>query len=1182
MRNGCKKALAVILSVVMATGAFAGDFNWRSQSVEAASSGNPIRVDINKNENRPLAYSETFTNWNVPVGNGISTTVDGVTFTLSNGGTTGNGIKGALDKALLRDGDTTSPRLTADGVLVNFDDGEEETGGIIKLEISGLSAGTHTLKTWHSFFNKVEGSSMTLSIDGQDVANIAPVSRVNTDDEAMITYVEFEAKESQTVTVVVRPNGDGTFNNAVLNAFAIDDVEAGCLISNPYPADGEGHFHPEEGLSWTGGKEAISHDVYFGTDYDAVKNATKESPEYKGNQVATSYAVEAMNLSHMETYYWRIDEVTEKGTFQGDVQSFGIAHLAFPTAEGYGRFAKGGRGGRIIEVTNLNDSGPGSLRQALEVEKGPRIVVFRVGGVIKLEDRLVIPSDGGNVYVAGQTAPGDGITLTHQAFGIYYAEDVIIRHVRLRVGDTNGESTDGMGMAGANHSIIDHCSIAWTTDEGHSSRGAKNITFQHNIIAEALNNSVHYNANDRNETEDHSFAGSISGNVGSYHHNLLVNCAGRNWSMAGGMEQDGVTYAGKLDIRNNVVYNYSGRTTDGGVQRVNFVNNYYKMGEESENMKIFTIDGNELSTNDMQMAYVSGNMLVEQDGDVLLSADQDAWEVGRASALKNATNADVRSDVPFYPSYVETETAEEAYESVLADVGANVPKLDYLDTRYIKETKTGTYTYIGSKDGYKGIIDSQDDVGGYPQLQGGTPVTDDDHDGMADDWETLHGLNPADAADGNGLNLSPDGYTNVEMYLNELAGDDVRYYGEDGTEPTPSTEPSNEPEPSVIPSAEPTPTPDSSKVPFSGKLYIASDSLADGLDFEGYEGDVVGWGDVISKEYTSDVTVINEAKYGDSTKSYYYDYDNDGDGDGHRYKAVYDNIAKDDYVIICFGHNDGPANRSDVPVGTDTETQKASDTQGTYQWYLKYKYIEPALDAGALPILMTPVVRCMYNKTTGAFEEKEYHLEYAQAMRDLVAEYAANGITIPLIDAQQYTYDTYSTLSESQAAEYHATNDVTHYNQAGAEWISEYIAGALCKYNLGINDYLVNASAAPEPSEVPTPSPEASIEPSTSPEPSEITAPSPEPSETVSPSPGTEPSDIPSSEEPKVMLGDVDKNGKVELPDAQMALKAALKIMVLEEDETERADVDQNLEINLTDAQLILKYALKIISKFDD
>ena len=548
------------------------------------------------------------------------------------------------------------------------------------------------------------------------------------------------------------------------------------------PADGEKHHETADGLSWTAGKGAVSHDIYIGTDYDSVISADKNSPEYKGSQTNTKYDLDS-SYSSVNTYYWRVDEADSSGNItKGAVYSFNPARLAFPTAEGYGRYARGGRGGRIVEVTNLNDSGAGSLRQALEVEKGPRIVVFKVGGVIELKSVLCIPDDGGDVYVAGQTAPGDGITLINYDFGAMGAQDVVIRDIRVRVGDMNGKSTGGMGLGSCNHSIVDHCSISWATDEGFSSRSAQNISFQWNIIAESLNESVHYDANDRNKTEPHSFAASISGYTGSFHHNLLVDNTGRNVSLAGAMEQDAKTYGGQLDFRNNVIYNWRDRTTDGGVRRLQFVNNYYKAGAVSNtNLHVVSLDGNELGTNDMQKMYVSGNKMTDSKGNAILDSGDDAWAKGKAkSGGKNSTDADVRSDSPFFESYVNTQSADDAYKSVIAAAGANFPKYDYLDSRYLKEVSNGTYTYTGSKAGLKGIIDSQNDVGGYPDssnFKGGTAPADSDHDGMPDAWEKEHGLDPNDASDGSIVSLSADDYTNVEMYLNELAGDPVEYNG---------------------------------------------------------------------------------------------------------------------------------------------------------------------------------------------------------------------------------------------------------------------------------------------------------------------------------------------------------------------------------------------------------------------
>ena len=741
------------------------------QTIASIFNSKRTRVDLKADDGgRKDMIWEYWNNWIVKTGKSDTATFNGLTFKLTSGGTSDRGIVWKWDNKLVQTSLDT-PWATIDGIMANNPDGS----GAVELEISGLSAGTHTITTWHSFCEKNDGgSTMSVYINGELKASGVEVpTLVADDDDAARLYMTFTAKEGETVKILFKADGNGSYDNAILNAFEIDGPDPFKSISNPQPEIGDEHWEKDKDLTWEPGKDAVSHDVYIGTDYDSVFNANRSSAEYKGNFTQASFKLDD-TYSHMNTYWWRVDEIDSAGNVtKGGVIPFRIAHLAFPGAEGYGRYARGGRGGRVIEVTNLNDSGPGSLRQAIEVEKGPRVIVFRVGGVIKLKSRLTIPKDGGDVYVAGQTAPGDGITLIQQPFGMYYCNDAIIRHVRLRVGDVAGISLDGMGMAGANHSIIDHCSISWSIDEGTSSRSAHNITFQRNIIAEALNNSVHFQyASDQSGTERHSFAASISGNIGSFHHNLLVHCAGRNWSLAGGMEQDGIRYAGYLDIRNNVVYNYGYRTTDGGVKRVNFVNNYYKAGPSSTQKNFFSIDGDELGTGDIQKAYLSGNVMVDMNGNYVLTAEEDDW---KRATCKYLPVEMVRSDEPFYPSYVTTQTAEEAYLSVLSDVGATKPKQDYLDQRYIRETREGTYTYVGSVDGMKGIIDSQEDVGGYPDLKGGPAPADSDHDGMPDTWEKFYGLNPSDPEDRNGLELSADGYTNLEMYLSVLAGDDVKW-----------------------------------------------------------------------------------------------------------------------------------------------------------------------------------------------------------------------------------------------------------------------------------------------------------------------------------------------------------------------------------------------------------------------
>jgi len=437
--------------------------------------------------------------------------------------------------------------------------------------------------------------------------------------------------------------------------------------------------------------------------------------------------------------------------------------LAFPTAEGYGRFAQGGRGGRVIAVTNLNDSGPGSLRAAVEAE-GPRTVVFEVSGRIILQSRLIIRGAHSQLTIAGQTAPGLGICVSNFNLGMLGARDVIIRYVRVRPGNTSGTTLDGMGMASADNCIIDHCSISWTLDESFSSRGAHNITLQRTLISEALNAAGHKKYPPGTE---HGYAASIGGDVGSFHHNLLAHCAGRNWSLAGGLNKPDHTYAGRLDIRNNVVYNWKHRTTDGGAHEVNFVNNFYQPGPATK--FFFALNAQYGGFPGTQQYYVAGNVMPGYFG-------VDEQERGRTASTERGGRLPetYRSwvDAPFFESFVRTQTAEEAYANVLANVGCNFPALDPHDQRIIAETRAGTTTFKGSVTGLPGLPDSQDDVGGwddYPEVHRPSDW-DTDRDGMPDTWERAHGLNPADAADG-ARDRNHDGYTNLEDYLNSLVGE---------------------------------------------------------------------------------------------------------------------------------------------------------------------------------------------------------------------------------------------------------------------------------------------------------------------------------------------------------------------------------------------------------------------------
>jgi hypothetical protein len=436
--------------------------------------------------------------------------------------------------------------------------------------------------------------------------------------------------------------------------------------------------------------------------------------------------------------------------------------LAFPSAEGYGRFARGGRGGRVIEVTNLNDAGPGSLRAAVEAE-GPRTVVFNVSGLITLESKLVIRRTNSNLTIAGQTAPGKGICIRKFNLGMMGARDVIVRYLRVRPGDISGMTLDGMGMASSDRCIIDHCSISWTLDEAFSSRGASNITLQRTLISEALNEAGHKKYPPGTQ---HGYGASIGGDIGSFHHNLLAHCAGRNWSLAGGLDKKGF-YIGRLDIRNNVVFNWKHRATDGGAHEVNFVNNIYKPGPSTRTFHALNAQyGGFRGT---QRYYIAGNVM-PGCFDVTNQSAGHIATTERGGALP--TDYSPWVEAPFFECHVKTHSAREVFEDVLSNVGCNFPALDEHDRRVIQEVRDGTAKFKGSKTGLSGLPDSQDDVGGwenYPEVHRGANW-DTDHDGMPDEWEKRRQLNPTDPRDGNG-DRDADGYTNLEEYLGSLVGE---------------------------------------------------------------------------------------------------------------------------------------------------------------------------------------------------------------------------------------------------------------------------------------------------------------------------------------------------------------------------------------------------------------------------
>jgi hypothetical protein len=433
---------------------------------------------------------------------------------------------------------------------------------------------------------------------------------------------------------------------------------------------------------------------------------------------------------------------------------------AFPGAEGAGAFTPGGRGGKAYAVTNLNDKGPGSLREAVEAS-GPRTVVFRVAGIIHLETPLSITHPF--ITIAGQTAPGDGVCIRNHTFEIN-THDVVLRYLRFRRGNLKVRD-DALGGHPVKNVIVDHVSASWGLDENlslyrHVVKGpggsikklpVENLTIQWSVSSEALN---------RN---NHAFGGIWGGEKCSFHHNLFACNTGRNPSIGMG---------GGFDFRNNVLFNWRHRTIDGGdgSSQVNIVANYLKPGPATTSpalrYRICKIDGRSRRYEYPGFGkwYVADNYVHENPK---VTADNWAGGVQYAPARKDkdevvpmGTEKDVRVHKPFPAAPVSQQSAPQAYELVLAHAGASLPRRDAVDLRVLESVRTGKPTFKS------GIIDSPAEVGGWPEYKPGDgPDVDTDGDGIPDWWERKYGLDPNDPSDG-AKDSSGDGYTNLEKYLN--------------------------------------------------------------------------------------------------------------------------------------------------------------------------------------------------------------------------------------------------------------------------------------------------------------------------------------------------------------------------------------------------------------------------------
>jgi hypothetical protein len=439
----------------------------------------------------------------------------------------------------------------------------------------------------------------------------------------------------------------------------------------------------------------------------------------------------------------------------------GMGAIAFPGAEGFGKYTTGGRGGKTLIVSNLNDKGPGSFRDAAEA-KGKRIIVFAISGTIHLESKLSIKGD---VTIAGQTAPGDGICLADQSVSLG-GNNIIVRFLRFRMGDkfqNSGKvdgagSDDAFGGTGRKNIIVDHCSMSWSTDEVFSVYGGDSTTLQWNLISEPLNYSYHFEKGD-SDYEHHGYGAIWGGRHSSFHHNLFAHCNSRNPRF------DGIRNIPEenCDYRNNVIYNWGGNSVyagEGG--NYNMVSNYYKWGPSTNPGTKFRIaTPYKFGNIPFGKWFAKGNFV---DGWPNVTADNSLGVIFNQGTDEDRKTYFMTKEFPF--DHGATQDAIDAYEMVLKNVGASY-KRDTLDERIINDVKNRTGRLIDVQGGFPHGTIYEKTISAWPGLRSLPCPKDSDKDGMPDDWEKKNGLDPNNAGDAAAYRLDKN-YTNIEIYINSL------------------------------------------------------------------------------------------------------------------------------------------------------------------------------------------------------------------------------------------------------------------------------------------------------------------------------------------------------------------------------------------------------------------------------
>jgi pectate lyase len=428
---------------------------------------------------------------------------------------------------------------------------------------------------------------------------------------------------------------------------------------------------------------------------------------------------------------------------------------AFPGAEGGGMYSSGGRGGKVFYVTSLEDSKtPGTLRWAIG-KTGARTILFKVSGIIELKSELKI--NKGDVTIAGQSAPGDGICI--KGFPVIVdADNVIVRFIRFRMGDINNIQDDAFKGNNCKNLIVDHCSMSWSTDECASFYSNENFSMQYCIVSESLRNSVH-------KKGTHGYGGIWGGKNASFHHNLIAHHDSRN-PRFNGLRRSGLKYTSSVDeecvdFRNNVIFNWGSHSSYGGESGLyNIIGNYFKAGPSTKKSVRSRITNVDMDIDSTKCPPGYGKYFIDKNyvfGFKDVTADN--WMGVQIDKTINKDSC--KAVVPFKSASVATHSASKAYKKVLAIAGASLVR-DGVDKRVVGEVKSGKATYKGSVDGLSGLIDSQNDVGGWPEYKTAPALTDSNEDGIPDGW--LEKKFKGKAA----TDVDKSGYTYLEIYLNSL------------------------------------------------------------------------------------------------------------------------------------------------------------------------------------------------------------------------------------------------------------------------------------------------------------------------------------------------------------------------------------------------------------------------------